>query len=88
MEKKVLIDNERVKIIEIRVPPGDKVPMHTHSAYVSYVMNTTKVRLTLPDGSTRVAEMVKGQANYSEGVTHEIENIGSVELLNLDIELK
>jgi len=88
VEKKVLLDNERVKIVEIRLPAGEKLPMHTHSNYVAYIMNPARVRFTFPDGSTRVAEFAKGQATYSEGVTHEIENIGETDVLNLDIELK
>ena len=88
VEKKVLLDNDRVKIVEIRMSPGEKMPMHTHSAYVAYIMNPAKVKFTLPDGSSRIAEFAKGQVNYSDGITHEIENIGSTDVLNLDIELK
>ncbi|HXQ92309.1 MAG TPA: hypothetical protein VN739_04835 [Nitrososphaerales archaeon] len=88
VEKKVLLDNDRVKIIEIKLSVGEKMPMHTHSAYVAYTMNPAKVKFTFPDGSSRIAEIAKGQATYSDGITHEIENIGSTDVLNLDIELK
>ena len=88
IEKKVLLDNDRVKVVEIRLPPGEKMPMHTHSAYIAYTMNPARVKFTFPDGSSRTVEFVRGQANYSDGITHEIENIGSTDVLNLDIELK
>jgi hypothetical protein len=88
IETKVLLENDRVKVIEARMSPGDKLPMHTHSAYVAYTINPAKVKFTFPDGSSRMTEFVKGNAAYSDGITHEIENIGSTEVLNLDIELK
>jgi hypothetical protein len=70
------------------MPPGDRLEMHTHGPYVAYIMNPSKVRFTFPDGSSREAEFEKGRANFSEGITHAIENIGSTEVFNLDIELK
>jgi quercetin dioxygenase-like cupin family protein len=88
VQTKVLVDNERVKVFEVRIPPGEKLPRHTHPAYVAYAMNSAKVKITFPDGTSATRELVKGNASYSEGVTHEIENIGSTELINLEIELK
>jgi len=88
MGQKVLIENERVKVMEVTIPPGGKLPKHTHPAYVAYPMNPARAKITFPDGSTRIVELVKGNAVYSEGATHEVENIGSTELFNLEIEIK
>jgi len=86
---KVILENEKVKIVEVRIPVGEKMPMHTHGNYVSYVMNQAKVRITLPDGSTKEKDFVRGVASYFDaGVKHSLENIGSTEVINLDIELK
>ena len=85
----IILENEKVKIVEVRIPVGEKMPLHTHGAYVSYVMNVAKVRITLPDGTNREKDFVKGVATYFDaGVTHSLENIGSTEVINLDIELK
>jgi beta-alanine degradation protein BauB len=89
VESKLLLENDKVKIVEVRITPGDKLPMHTHGRYVSYAMNPAKVRATMPDGSTMIRELQKGTVAYSEsGVTHSLENIGSTDVFNLDIELK
>ena len=32
------------------IKPGVKEPMHSHPAYVSYYLDATKVKVTLPDG--------------------------------------
>ena len=88
VQTKVLVENDRVKVIEVKISPGEKLGMHTHGAYVAYTINPARVRLTFPDGTSREAEFEKGHAAYSEGVTHAIENIGSTEVLNVDVELK
>lgn len=88
VESKILLENEKVTIIERRIGLGEKLPMHTHGEYVAYVLNPAKVRITFPDGSTKEHEFEQGVASYSKGTTHELENIGSTEIVNLDIELK
>jgi quercetin dioxygenase-like cupin family protein len=31
---KVLLENDRVRVLEIRFKPGGKLPMHSHPAYI------------------------------------------------------
>jgi hypothetical protein len=87
-QTKILLEIDRVKIVEVRLRPGEKLEMHSHGAYVAYIMNPARVRFAFPDGTSREAEFEKGRANFSEGITHSVENIGSTEVWNLDIELK
>ena len=77
-----------MKIVEVHLRPGEKLEMHSHGAYVAYIINPARVRFSFPDGTSREAEFEKGRANFSEGMTHSVENIGSTEVWNLDIELK
>jgi beta-alanine degradation protein BauB len=88
VESKILLENDRVRVVEHRVAPGERMPMHTHGAYVVYPLNSAKVRISFPDGSSKEQEIEKGRASYSAGITHAIENIGSAEFHNVDIELK
>jgi quercetin dioxygenase-like cupin family protein len=89
IQSKTLLDNEKVKVVEIRIPAGEKLPMHSHGRYLSYTMNPAKVKFILPDGTSNVAEYDRGVVRYAEaGITHEIENVGSTDVFNLDIELK
>jgi mannose-6-phosphate isomerase-like protein (cupin superfamily) len=88
IQTNVLVDNDRVRIVEVNLQPGEKLEMHSHGPYVAYSMSSARVRFTFPDGTSREADLEKGKARYSEGVTHTVENIGSTELHNLDIELK
>jgi len=48
---KLLMENKKVRVLDIRLKPGEKAPMHNHpSGHVVYVMNNAKFKLTFPDG--------------------------------------
>jgi len=85
---KVLLENDRVRVLEVRHQPGVKEPMHSHPAYVSYYLDATRVKVTLPDGKTVEKDRKAGEVQFSEPVTHALENIGTTEQHVLVIELK
>jgi quercetin dioxygenase-like cupin family protein len=86
--EKVLLENDRVRVIEVRLSPGEKMGMHTHPTYIAYTVSPAKLRFTFPDGGSQEIQTVQASASYSEGVTHTVENIGSTQLVSIDIELK
>jgi quercetin dioxygenase-like cupin family protein len=85
---KVLLENDRVRVLEVRHQPGVKEPMHSHPAYVSYYLDATRVKVTSPDGKTIEKDRKAGEVQFSEPVTHALENIGTTEQHVLVIELK
>ena len=85
---KVLLENDRVRVQEHYLKPGEKIGMHSHPAKVIYAVNNWKVRVTFPDGSSRIGEGKAGEAKWAEAVTHAIENIGDSDVRNIVIELK
>jgi hypothetical protein len=85
---KVLLENDRVRVLEVRHQPGVKEPMHSHPAYISYFLDDTKVKVTSPDGKTVVRDRKAGEIQFSGPVTHALENIGTTEQHVLVIELK
>ena len=85
---KVILENERVRVLEVRVKPGEKVPMHSHPANVVYFLNNAKERFTFPDGTTKDRDDTLGVASWSEAVTHSAENTGITEIHVVQVELK
>ncbi|NNF96147.1 MAG: hypothetical protein HKM94_04375 [Halobacteria archaeon] len=85
---KVLLDNDQVKVVEALRPPGTKVPMHTHPAYIAYFFSPCKMKLTSSDGKTKVKEFKAGQVVWSTGKTHAAEVLGTADQHVLLIELK
>ena len=85
---KVLIDNADVRVLDVRLPPGQKVAMHSHPANVTYFLTDAKFKVTSSDGKTVERDSQAGQARWSDAVTHAIENVGTNEVHLVQTELK
>ena len=86
---KLLLENDKVRTMEIRLKPGQKATMHNHPYdHVVYVKNDAKFRLSFPDGNSSDIELKAGQTVWMEAGPHETENIGKTEGHNIVIELK
>jgi hypothetical protein len=83
----VLFENPRVRVLEVRIRPGEKSARHVHPDAVWYLASSMKARFTADDGSTVEAEFPAG-AVWRDGETHAVENIGANELRAVAIELK
>ena len=86
--KNVLLDNERVRVVENIRHPGTKVPMHSHKAYIAYFFGPCKMKFTFPDGKTSIKDIPAGKLVWSNGVTHAAEVLGNTDLHTLHIEFK
>ena len=85
---KVKFENERVRVLEAELPPGVKEQVHSHPAYVIYVLAGGKVRNYAADGKTTEAELKTGDVLYREPLTHAAENIGTTTMHFILVELK
>ncbi len=85
---KVILENAQVRVLAVSLKPGQKAPMHAHPANVSYVLGDGKLRITMADGKTVDKEPKAGTASWSEAVTHAVENVGTTEFTQVQIELK
>ncbi len=73
---KVLLDNAHVRVLDVHVPAGQKVAMHSHPASVVYCVTDAKIKFTYPDGKTKVGECKAGTAVWRDPETHAVENVG------------
>ena len=85
---KLKFENEKVRVLEAELPPGVKEQVHSHPAYVIYVMAGGKVRNYASDGKITEAELKTGDVLYREPLTHAAENIGTTTLHMILVELK
>jgi len=85
---KVKFENEKVRVLEAELPPGVKEQVHSHPAYVIYVLAGGKVRNYAADGKTTETELKTGEVLYREPLTHAAENIGSTTMHMILVELK
>ncbi|HAL56325.1 MAG TPA: hypothetical protein DCP63_07590 [Bacteroidetes bacterium] len=85
---KVLIDNEKVRVFEARLKPGEKLGTHSHPVSIAYFMTSCKLRSQLPDGRFVETERKSGEALWREPIAHEEENIGATVAFVLVVEMK
>ncbi len=84
----VVLENDRVRVLDVRGKPGDKTDMHAHPAQVAIAISDGNYRFTLPDGHTIDAELKAGQVMYLDPVEHMTEIRGTTEAHALLVELK
>ena len=85
----LLLENDRVRVMEIRLKPGQTAPMHNHpNDHVVIVKNDAKLKLSFPDGKEAVFELKAGQALWLEAGPHQAQNAGTTDADNLVIEVK
>ena len=85
----VLLENERVRVLDFHSKSGETVAMHSHPAYISYsISGSGKTRFTRTDGKVTEQPARAGQAVWHDAETHASEYIGTGEAHVLLIELK
>jgi quercetin dioxygenase-like cupin family protein len=85
---KVRFENDRVRVMEATLPPGVKEALHSHPAYVIYVLEGGKYRNYAADGKTTEGELKTGDVLFREPLTHAAENIGTTTMHMILVELK
>lgn len=87
---KVVFENDFVRVIEMTMKKGQRIPMHSHNRGLSYSLNAGKIRSTGEDGKSRVVNVRRAEASWSDAdglETHAVENLGGV-LRELSVEFK
>ena len=84
---KLVMENDRVRVLDLFLKPGDKAAMHYHPDHVVYVLNGGKAKLT-SSGKTDGMDMKSGQAIFLKALSHDAENTGKTDLHLLVVELK
>jgi quercetin dioxygenase-like cupin family protein len=82
------LENDRVRVLEAVLKPGDKEKTHSHPAYVIYVIEGGKVRNHAVDGTVSEGEFHTGEVVYRDPLTHWAENIGDTTIRLVLVELK
>jgi beta-alanine degradation protein BauB len=68
---KILKEDAKIRVIEFSAKKGDKTPLHSHPAYVIYLVKGGKSRFTLEDGTSFERNPKDGEAIIvSQPVTH------------------
>ena len=93
----LLLENERVRVLDSLIKPGEKVPVHSHRwSSVLYILVTSDFVRYDDDGNIVFDSRTATQAMPQAGAAlwspplrpHSVENVGAGELRVISIELK
>jgi beta-alanine degradation protein BauB len=82
------LENDRVRVYDHVSNPGDREDWHTHLPMVVYVVTPGTLRITTPDGQSKVAEFKANEVIFRQPTTHATENIGTTQFHCILVELK
>lgn len=93
---RVLLENDRVRVLEVRIPRGDLVPVHTHrwpsTIYVArtgdFVRRDGEGNVTFDSRKSGVAPEAAVAQWVPPLPPHSVENVGESEILLISTELK
>ena len=85
----LIMENDRVRVMEMQLEPGQKSPMHNHpNDHVVYVFKDANFKLSFPNNESAEFQLEAGKVLWIDAGPHETENIGSTQGHNLVMELK
>ncbi len=86
---KLILDNQFVRVIEARVPPGTVEPPHRHMRGVSVCMTEYTIESrAVPNGEWVRSERKLGTVYWSDASLHQLRNVGETTSHTIRIELK
>jgi quercetin dioxygenase-like cupin family protein len=89
--EKVVLENDKVRVVEFVLEPGVPMGMHDHPRdRVEITITGGRVRVTAEDGKTREAEEKDGEVvfNNASKARHDVVNIGKTAVRAYHVELK
>lgn len=95
-QHRLLLENERVRVLDTRIEPGETTPIHAHRwPAVHYVLSWSAFVRRDPDGNVLVdTRVTSGDAHlrsalWGEPLTpHSLENVGPLPLHIVSVEIK
>jgi hypothetical protein len=85
----LIFENQFVRVIREKVPPGVGQPKHRHRHGILVPLANADIEsVDDPEGRPVQRQLKVGDAGWREPVVHTVRNVGKTELLNIRIELK
>jgi quercetin dioxygenase-like cupin family protein len=86
--KKVVLNNEKVRVLIVEFAPGEVAAWHHHPSHVIYVLTGGKIEITDKNKEPQTMDLVAGNAMYMPAVTHMAKNVGTTTIKLVVTEMK
>lgn len=70
---RVVFENDYIRVVEARLVSGCRVALHSHPPRLIVALSNYQLKLTAPDGASKVVERRTGDVLWSESEEHSVE---------------
>jgi predicted metal-dependent enzyme (double-stranded beta helix superfamily) len=85
---KVVLDNEKVRVLDVTLKAGEQMPMHQHPDNIVYVIKGGKTKAVSMQGVPSEREFKDGECTFRTAETHAIQNTDTHDIHVINVELK
>ena len=85
---KVVLENDAVRVLEVRIKQGAKTEMHSHPRSVAICLNDQRLKFIFPNGKTEKADLERGKPVWLDALSHAVQNVGTEDVSSVVVELK
>ena len=85
---RVELENDRVRVLRVRLGPHEKIPLHEHPARVVVSLTDTDLKVTSVNGETESRRLKPGEARWGTPTKHMAENLHDTPVELIEVELK
>jgi len=85
---KVVLENQYVRVYDIRFPAGTSEPLHSHHDRVVVCLSGAELEHELPDGRRETSSLKTGEIVWRKAATHIGHNLGKTDLWVIAVEPK
>ena len=83
---KIVFENEHVRVLEVRSPPGQQIPMHSHPPRVVVPVGSYRLKSVSQKGDDSIVDRRPGEAVWVEREEHQAEIlIGPTHVIEVEI---
>jgi len=86
--EKILLENEKVRVMQVVFSPGASIGWHSHPNHSIYAETGGKIEITEKGKSAMPMDIMDGTAMYMPAVTHMAKNVGTTTIKLIVTEMK
>ncbi|MGH9779086.1 MAG: hypothetical protein ACRD5I_11805 [Candidatus Acidiferrales bacterium] len=83
---KVALENDHVRVLDARISPGWKSPMHSHPPMLLVSLGSGRFKVTGPDGKAQILDFNPGAVMWRESTEHSWEMLsGNAHVIAIEV---
>jgi len=82
---RIALENDYIRILEVRLPAGRKLAMHSHPPRAIVAIMSYRLKSTDPQGQVTIVDRRPGETVWSDGEEHAAEMITETHAIEVEI---